>query len=63
MSSIKSTHCSSFLVSFRAETSQGDNENNEPVANPEEIDIDDDDDDDDDEDENRDEEGTDVSIM
>lgn len=65
MSSIKSTHCSSFLVSFRAETSQGDNENNEPVANPEEIDIDDDDDDDDDEDgdENRDEEGNDVSII
>lgn len=62
MSSIKSTHCSSFLVSFRAETSQGDNENNEPVANPEEIDIDDDDDDDD-EDENRDEEGKDVSII
>lgn len=61
MSSIKSTHCSSFLVSFRAETSQGDNENNEPVANPEEIDIDDDDDDD--EDENRDEEGNDVSII
>ena len=62
MSSIKSTHFSSFLVSFRAETSQGDNENNEPVANPEEIDIDDDDDDDD-EDENRDEEGNDVSII
>ena len=62
MSSIKSTHCSSFWVSFRAETSQGDNENNEPVANPEEIDIDDDDDDDD-EDENRDEEGNDVSII
>ena len=61
MSSIKSTYCSSFLVSFRAETSQGDNENNEPVANPEEIDIDDDDDDD--EDENRDEEGNDVSII
>lgn len=62
MSSIKSAHCSSFLVSFRAETSQGDNENNEPVANPEEIDIDDDDDDDD-EDENRDEEGKGVSII
>ena len=62
MSSIKSAHCSFFLVSFRAETSQGDNENNEPVANPEEIDIDDDDDDDD-EDENRDEEGNDVSII
>ena len=62
MSSIKSAHCSSFLVSFRAETSQGDNENSEPVANPEEIDIDDDDDDDD-EDENRDEEGNDVSII
>lgn len=60
MSSIKSAHCSSFSVSFRAETSQGDNENNEPVANPEEIDIDDDDDD---EDENRDEEGNDVSII
>ena len=62
MSSIKSAHCSSFSVSFRAETSQGDNENNEPVANPEEIDSDDDDDDDD-EDENRDEEGNDVSII
>ena len=62
MSSIKSAHCSSFSVSFRAETSQGDNENNEPVANPEEIDIDDDDDDDD-EDENRDEEGNYVSII
>ena len=61
MSSIKSAHSSSFSVSFRAETSQGDNENNEPVANPEEIDIDDDDDDD--EDENRDEEGNDVSII
>ncbi|XP_058970864.2 pre-mRNA-splicing factor SYF1-like isoform X1 [Pocillopora verrucosa] len=43
------------VLFVRAETSQGDNENNEPVANPEEIDIDDDDDDDD-EDENRDEE-------
>ena len=62
MSSIKSAHCSSFSVSFRAETSQGDNENNEPVANPEEIDIDDDDDDEDG-DENRDEEGNDVSII
>ena len=49
-------------MSFRGETSQGDNENNEPVTNPEEIDIDDDDDDDDDEAEKEDEEGKDVSM-